>query len=201
MKNSIRVNPGKVEWTGENSGIFLKEKPNDPWSCLVSYFNVSYSPFGYGNVAFILTDPNGKNLSSPNICCMDNEDLSKFILDKFLIYFDHFHNAKNLLKYPFERASFHKEISSNIWTIKINSPKYFVVLSWSDFISPYFAEVRKTQSLTKKHDMFSCFIPAKKAEVIVNNIKSKGEPISIEDWGKKDRTAFLALSETWVLQL
>jgi len=200
MKNNIGVNPGKVEWTGENSGIFLKDNPNGSWSCLASYFNVSYSPFGHGNVAFILTCPTGKNISSPNICCTDNEDLSKFILNKFLVYFDRFHNAKNLLKFPFERASFYKDISSNIWSVKINSQKYNIILNWSDFMSPYFAEVRKTQSLTKKHDMFSCFIPAKKAEVIVNGIKSKGEPLSIEMWGKKSRTAFLALSETWALQ-
>lgn len=200
MKNNIGVNAGKVEWTGDNSGIFLKDKTNGPWSCLVSYFNVVYSPFGHGNAAFILTDPTGKNPDSPNICCTDNEDLANYTLDNFLINFDHFHNAKNLLRFPFEKASFSTNISSNIWTVKINSPKYNIILNWSDFMSSYYAEVRKAESLTKKHDMFSCFIPAKKAEVIVNNVKCRGEPIKIEMWGKKSRTAFLALSETWTLQ-
>lgn len=200
MKNNIGVNAGKVEWTGNNSGIFLKDKTNGSWSCLVSYFNVVYSPFGHGNAAFILTDPTGKNPDSPNICCTDNEDLAKYILNDFLINFDRFHNAKNLLEFPFEKASFSTSMSSNIWTTKIDSLKYNIILNWSGFMSPYYAEVRKAESLTKKHDMLSCFIPAKKAEVIVNNNKSKGEPIPIEMWGKKSRTAFLALSETWILQ-
>ncbi len=201
MKKNIGVNPGKVDWTGDNSGIFLRDKHNDHWSCFVSYFKVVYSPFGHGNAAFILTDPTGKNLDSPNICCTDNEDLAKYALDDFLINFDHFHNAKNLLGYPFEKASFSIDISSTIWTVKINSPKYNIILNWSDFMNPYYAEIRKAESLTKKHDMFSCFIPAKKAEVIVNNVKSKGEPIPMEMWGKKSKTAILALSETWTLKI
>lgn len=48
----IPINPGKVEWSGENPGIYLKESADGPFVSLVSFFRVICSPHGRGHAAF-----------------------------------------------------------------------------------------------------------------------------------------------------
>ncbi len=42
----LPVNPGTVEWSGENPGMYLKEAPEGPFVTLISFFRVLLSPHG-----------------------------------------------------------------------------------------------------------------------------------------------------------
>ena len=46
MVTETLVFPGTVEWSGENPGISLKEKPDGPFTTLASFFRVVLSPAG-----------------------------------------------------------------------------------------------------------------------------------------------------------
>jgi hypothetical protein len=50
----IPINPGSVDWSGENPGMYLKETPDGPFVTLISFFRVVLSPHGRGHAAFLL---------------------------------------------------------------------------------------------------------------------------------------------------
>ena len=60
MADAINFN-GKVEWSGENPGISLKEHPDGPWTNLASFFRVVLSPYGRGHALVLLQSPNEAN--------------------------------------------------------------------------------------------------------------------------------------------
>src|SRR5262245_13043387 len=64
------INPGVVDWSGENPGMYLREAADGPFVTLISYFRVVLSPKGRGHAAFILQDPHGdgRNAAKPNLC-------------------------------------------------------------------------------------------------------------------------------------
>ena len=41
--------PGKVDWSGENPGMYLKETADGPFVTLLSFFRVMISPFSVGH--------------------------------------------------------------------------------------------------------------------------------------------------------
>ena len=51
------INPGTVEWSGENPGIYLKEDPVGDYTALALFFRVVLSPYGRGNAAIVLGMP------------------------------------------------------------------------------------------------------------------------------------------------
>ena len=52
-------NPNKVDWSGENPGMYLKETADGPFVTLISFFRVVTSTHGKGHAAFMLLDPHG----------------------------------------------------------------------------------------------------------------------------------------------
>src|SRR5260221_11209032 len=46
MSTESAVNPNRVEWSGENPGIYLKETADGPWTALALYFKVVISARG-----------------------------------------------------------------------------------------------------------------------------------------------------------
>ncbi len=53
----IPVNPGMVDWSGENPVMYLKESADGPFVTLISFFRVVLSPHGRGHAAFLFLDP------------------------------------------------------------------------------------------------------------------------------------------------
>ena len=48
----VPVNPGRVEWAGDNPGIYLRESPDGPWTALGIFFRVLFSEHGQGSVSY-----------------------------------------------------------------------------------------------------------------------------------------------------
>ena len=57
MSNNSPIHPGKVAWTGENPGIYLKETQDGPWTGLMCFFRIFYSDYGMGNGIVVLAQP------------------------------------------------------------------------------------------------------------------------------------------------
>ena len=70
---SEAIRPGDVAWSGDNSGIYLKHEPDGDYVTRASYFRVTYSPHGVGNVLVLLSGPT-------NVCLHDNEALARWLV-------------------------------------------------------------------------------------------------------------------------
>jgi hypothetical protein len=195
------INPGEVDWSGENPGITLKATPDGETTCLVSFFRVVVSPHGPGHAAFILTDPSGSGSGeSVNACYTDNEPLARYLLRDFVSKFGAWRGNPNLESLPFRPAdSFsHSGDHMTAWTERITGPDVDVTLTWREFDPPFMVEYLKEQSATGAHEMFSLFAPARQAEVVANGVRGRGVVGPRDMSGKRSTTAFLAFSETWV---
>jgi hypothetical protein len=97
MTMRAAINPGSVDWSGENPGMYLKETADGPFVTLISFFRVVVSPRGRGHAAFILQDPYGDGKGGkPNLCITDNEPLAEYLRDGFVAKFGAFKGAKGL---------------------------------------------------------------------------------------------------------
>ena len=81
--NSEAIRPGEVAWSGDNSGIYLKHEPDGDYVTRASYFRVTYSPYGIGNVLVLLS-------GSTNVCLHDNEALARWLVADFARHFPQF---------------------------------------------------------------------------------------------------------------
>jgi hypothetical protein len=196
------INPGEVDWSGENPGITLKASPDGETTCLVSFFRVVVSPHGPGHAVFVLTDPTGDGSGeSVNACFTDNEPLARYLLSDFVAHFGAWRGNPHLASLPFVQAdSFtHSGDHLTAWTERVTGPGVDIILTWREFDAPFMVEYSsKEQSATGRHEMFSLFVPGRQAEVVVNGVRGRGVVGPRDMGGRQSTTAFLAFSETWI---
>jgi hypothetical protein len=197
------INPGQIDWSGENPGMYLKETADGPFVTLISFFRVVFSPHGKGHAAFILQDPrgSGRDAARPNLCITDNEPMAEYLRDGFVAKFGAFRDATALAGcrmvpgWDFvaggdARASHVEWFRSGIGQ---------VCLTWRELSAPFLVEFTRERSATGAHEMFSLFMDARTVEATINGRGVSGKPFPREFAGRKDSsTAFLAFSETWV---
>ena len=51
------IHPGAVAWMGENPGIYLKDTQDGPWTGLMTFFRIMWSPYGRGHGVLLLDRP------------------------------------------------------------------------------------------------------------------------------------------------
>jgi hypothetical protein len=197
------INPGAVDWSGENPGMYLRDSADGPYVTLISYFRVVVSPKGRGHAAFILQDPHGdgKSTAKPNLCITDNEPMAEYLRTGFVANFGAFKGIKGLASirtvpgWDFLRAG----DGATRHTEWFRSTVGQVSLTWKDLGDVVLVEMPKDKSATGQHEMFSLFVDAHAVEVSINGRGVSGKPFPRDFSGKKDSsTAFLAYSETWV---
>lgn len=197
------INPGQIDWSGENPGMYLKDTADGPFVTLISFFRVVCSPHGRGHAAFILQDPrgSGRDEARPNLCITDNEPLAAYLRDGFVSKFGAFRDARGLSGcrmvpgWDFmpggDARAAHVE-----W---FRSAVGQVCLAWRELSAPFLVEFTADRSATGVHEMFSLFMDARAVEATINGRGVTGKPFPREFAGRKDSsTAFLAFSETWV---
>ena len=197
------INPGKVDWSGENPGMYLKETADGPFVTLISFFRVMSSPYGKGHAAFMLLDPrgSGKDAATPNVCITDNEPLAAYVRDNFVAYFGAFKGLSSLSRCRMEPGwdFMPSGDGHSVHTEWFRSAIGQVSLTWDDLGAPFIVEMPKAQSATGKHEMFSLFVESPNVRATINGKPVAGKAFPREFAGKKDSsTAFLAFSETWV---
>ena len=82
----IAVNPGVVEWSGENPGIYLKSDPDQDYSVVAVFFRIVLSPHGRGVGAVVLGAPKSEAAypDAPNICLTDNRPMMEYLISNFV---------------------------------------------------------------------------------------------------------------------
>jgi hypothetical protein len=197
------INPGAVDWSGENPGMYLKETADGPFVTLISFFRVVLSPRGRGHAAFILRDPHGdgRNAAKPILCITDNEPLAEYLRDGFVANFGAFKGVKGLPGtrmvpgWDFMPGGEGKAAHVEWFRSGVGQ----VCLTWKGLGDVFLVEMPKDKSATGRHEMFSLFVDAHAVEVSINGRGVTGRPFPREFAGKKESsTAFLAFSETWV---
>src|SRR5215468_8337658 len=98
MTTPSLVHPGEVDGSGENPGMYLKEKPDGPFVTLVSFFRVVASPHGRGHALVLLEAPllHRSLPEALNVCVTDNDALARYLVDGFVTHFGAFKNAEAL---------------------------------------------------------------------------------------------------------
>jgi len=198
----IPINPGTVDWSGENPGMYLKEAADGPFVTLISFFRVVLSPHGRGHAAFMFLDPHGdgKTPGKANICVTDNEPLARYLTDHFIAKFAAFRNIPALSSFRIEKGS--NFVTSGdartTYTESFKSETGQISLTWEPLGDVFFVEMPKERSATGQHEMFSLFVTASGIQVSINGKGVAGRPFPRDVAGKTSSTAFLAFSETWI---
>jgi len=195
------VNPGMVEWSGENPGIYLKDDQG-AWQALAVYFRVVTSPYGMGSGAIVLGAPatgTGHPIA-PNLCLSNNEPLMRWLVEHFVSRFASFRGVPALpaMTYHAARAfettgdgrTFHQE--------SLRGEGVSVDLRWEMLRAPFAVDVAPATSATGKHQMYSVFVEAADGSIRVNGARLPGRVIQRDFLDRRMSTAFLAFSETWI---
>jgi hypothetical protein len=201
MADAVNFN-GKVEWSGENPGISLKEQPDGPWSNLASFFRVVLSPYGRGHALVLLQSPNDANPPEgrANICFHDNEELARYLVKDFVAHFGAYRGLPSLAHLVYRKldsvAATGDPASTYSEVVKAGATT--ITLTWSGLGEPFCFALPPDKSATGKHHMPSLFVGCKDASIAVNGKTLSGKPIPRDMAGHTITTAMLAFSETWI---
>lgn len=202
MSERIPINPGRVEWSGENPGIYLKESPDGDWVALGIFFRVVLSPHGRGQTMIVLEKPDEPKgyPEASNLCLTDNEAMTRYLIRDFMSKFPSFRGRAGLAAMtwmPLDGVATTGDMKSS-YSETATAAGLEVAMTWEQLGEPFAAEVNKAHSATGEHEMYSVFFEAKDATIRVNGERLAGRVTDRQFFGRTMSTAFLAVSETWV---
>jgi hypothetical protein len=194
---------GTVDWSGENPGISLKEKPDGPFVALASFFRVVLSPHGRGHALVLLQSPQDANppADRANICFHDNEPLARYLVKEFVSYFGAWKGLPGLTGLVYRTLDTVEAAGdpASTYTETLTAGGDTVVrLTWSGLGEPFCFALPPDKSATGKHHMPSLFVPCADATITVNGRVLSGKPVPREIAGHTLTTAMLAFSEAWI---
>ena len=194
--------PGKVEWSGENPGISLKEDPAGPFTTLASFFRVVLSPHGRGHALVLMLSPaeEAPPADRANICFTDNEPLARWLVADYVSHFGAWRGLAGLKGLQYRRLDSVRTSGDAItsYSETIRAGDMTVALTWSGLGTPFCFALTPATSATGAHHMPSVFVGCETATVTVNGRVRPGAPIPRDIAGQRISTAMLAFSETWV---
>ena len=202
MSDAASIHRGTVDWSGENPGMYLKEKDDGPFVTLASFFRVVLSPYGRGHALVLLESPL-LDTSLPealNVCVTDNDALARWLVTDFVAHFGAFRDAAALRSMRYvpltgAQASGDQRDSYMEW---VKGDDIEVTLAWQRLGEPFLVTLPPSQSPTGRHDLSSVFVEAGEISARVNGRELRGRPAARDFVGRRSSTAFLAFSETWV---
>ena len=186
------VDPNRVLVTGENSFIRLAQEEGDPQLTRVSHWRVLLSPGGPGHVLFLKSDVVGGEV----LVYSDNIALTRWLQGEIeSMLFPEFAD----LNLPVIEAEFTKSGDGrSFWTEKVESEEDSIALTWHDFLEPFVLRVEAGSNPARPHGVYSCFVPARQAQVTFNGLVAEGKVFLEKRGEKQSSAACLAWSETWV---
>jgi len=190
------VYPGAVEWSGENPGMYLKEKEDGPFTTLVSFFRVVLSPHGRGHAVVLMEAPQG---GAGNVVYCDNEPLARYLVDGFVGSFAAFKGAPlGALEYRKLDSVTPSWDSKTQYSETVKAGGATLKLEWKGVGEAFAIEVPPHKAPTGKHDLLSVFAGAAEGVATLDGRRLPGKPIPRDMAGRKITTAFLAFSESWI---
>lgn len=196
------IHPGAVAWTGENPGIYLKDTQDGPWTGLMTFFRIMYSPHGLGEGVVLLDQP-GVEKGLPearNFCISNNEALARYLVAEFFSNFMSFRVSPGIRAITYLPLTECRRAGDtrNRYQEIIKSKDFEVVCTWDQLSAPYAVDMPPEKGPTKVHEMYSLFLDAPAASVTVNGQPLRGKVVQRDFADTKKSTAFLAFSESWM---
>ena len=195
------VFPGTVEWSGENPGISLKDRPDGPFVALASFFRVVLSPHGRGHALVLLKSP--ESASPPrdraNYCLHDNEALARYLVaefDRISVRAAASQVSRTGPPKAQSRRSIRRSKEHLHRDCQRRRPRCATDLERAG--RPFCFAFPPEKSATGKHHMPSLFVGCQNATITVNGTTLRGRPVPREIAGRTITTAMLAFSETWI---
>ena len=191
--DGMTIRPGGVAWSGDNSGIYLKDDPDGPYVTRASYFRVTFSPFGIGDALVLLSGPT-------NVCLHDNEGLARWLVADFARHFPQFESSPEMDRLDYVRL----DTRSSEGDARSGSRERFTAsgfeidLQWAPAGDPFFVVLPPERSATGRHEMYSLFFDVHEASAHLGGRRLPGRVTARTLHGRPAPTSFLALSETWV---
>ena len=100
---------------------------------------------------------------------------------------------------PVMNAEFTKSgDGQSFWTETVESDEDTIQLTWYDFLEPFMLRIEAGTTPGRPHGVYSCFVPASRAQITFNGLVAQGQPFPEMRGDKPSSTACLAWSETWV---
>jgi len=201
--NRVAINPGRVDWSGENPGIYLKSDPAGDYVTLALFFRVVLSPYGRGHAGLVLGAPSeaGGWPSVPNLIISDNHRLMHWIVEGWVTRMPTFRGRAGLQAMTWLDCDSVEKRPGDLrtrYSETLRGSGTELEMVWRDMGPPLPVEVTPEASATGAHEMYSVFLEARSAEVILNGTGLAGTVATRQFFGRTMSTAFLAFSETWV---
>ncbi len=184
------IDPAEVRLTGENSFIRLSKQDGGDQTTRASHWRILYSPGGPGHVLYIKSDL----IDDEVRIYSDNIAMARWLQGEIeSMLFPEFADES----IPVIDAVFSKSGNpSSFWTESVESDEDSIDLTWYDFLEPFM--LNSPASGSRTHGVYSCFIPASKAQITINGEVADGSVAKEMRGDKQSSTACLAWSETWV---
>jgi len=196
------INTGKVEWSGENPGIYLKSGNDGAWVALSVFFRVVTSPHGRGTGLLVLAQPDkaAGHPAAMNFCICDNKPLMQYLIADFVSKFASFRAAAALAHLTYHDVTFAatRGDAKSFYEETLHAEGIQATLRWEELAPPFAVDVAPAQSATGTHQMYSVFLEAKRGSIVIDGNRLPGNVIQRDFLGRRMSTAFLAFSETWV---
>ena len=186
------TDPNQVRLTGENSFIRLSLEENADPTTRASHWRVLLSPAGPGHVLFLKSEV----ISDPVRVYSDNIALARWLQEEIesLLFQEFADQGLPVVEAEFSQSG----DGRSFWTESVESEEDSVALTWYDFVEPFVLHLPAGSVPGRPHGVYSCFVPARKAQVTVNGVVAEGRPFPSTRGDKVSSTACLAWSETWV---
>lgn len=203
MPTGTPINPDRLDWTGDNPGIMLKEQDEGPWSALALFFRIAWSPHGRGT-ALVLYEQPDVGIATPavnNVVIGDNEPLTRYLMSDFVGKFGVFGEVaafKGMRHLPLTHSATTGDPCGNRVTETVASGSLCVELVWEGLGRPTALELPPELSGTGAHTMFSLLVESRQAAIMVNGRRLPGRPVAREQAGIQTTTAFLYYAESWL---
>ena len=199
----VSINPGRVDWSGENPGIYLKSDPEGDYTALALFFRVALSPYGRGHAAIVLAAPEADKgwPDVPNFIMTDNQQMMRWIIDGWVTKMPTFIGKAGLGAMTWLDCDGVEKRPGDVksrYSETLRGSGVTLEMVWRDMGDPIPVEVTAENSATKEHEIYSVFLEARSAQIIINGTPLPGEVAERQFFGRTMSTAFLAFSETWV---
>jgi hypothetical protein len=196
------INPGTVDWSGENPCMYLKERDDGPFVTLLSFFRVVLSPKGRGHALVLVEAPHGTSSKADalNLVVTDNEPLARWLVADYMSHFPAFKGAPALGNLEYRRLTSVRASGdpASTYVESVQGDGFEARLAWEKVGAPFMVELPPEKSATGKHWMFSLFASAERGTAVVNGRTLRGHAVPRDMQGRAITTCFLAFSETWV---
>ena len=203
MPLSTPVNPGKIWWSGDNPGMLLKESEDGPWTAMILFFRIVYTPAGRGNALFLYEQPDsGESLPNAyNVVLHDNEDMARWLAENFVARlpgpFSESPAFKALQYVPLTECHTSGDTSSRyIQTVKAEGME--IDLIWDRLGTPTALELSPEHVGTRSHNLFNLLVESRDASIVVNGRRLPGKVMPRQQAGMDTTTGFVYFSEIWI---